>query len=119
MFNLSSQIKYYLYSEPVDMRKSFDGLSGLVTNHMHKNPNDISSAYLFVNKNRNLLKLLHYEGNGITLYYKRLNEGSFSYAKSSQITDHQSCLNLAELVVLLQGLSLSKIIKKRVRNPQK
>ena len=56
MFSLGAA-RYYLYREPADMRKSFDGLCGLVTNHLHQNPSN-GDVYIFLNKPRNRIKLL-------------------------------------------------------------
>ena len=119
MLSLSSHLKYYLYSDPVDMRKSFDSLSGLVSNHLHRNPKQTASVFIFINKHRDKVKLLHYEQGGLVLYYKRLDKGSFSYVAPDKINNNQACLNWAELVVLLQGLSLSRIVKTKANNPQK
>ncbi len=119
MLSLSSNLKYYLYSTPVDMRKSFDGLGGIILDQMHKNPLDSSCVYMFINKNRDKMKLLHWESGGFVLYYKRLERGGFSYVKEAKVESGQVHLNWAELVVLLQGFSLSKISKTQVRYPLK
>src|SRR5690554_7960074 len=77
MFSLGSSHRYYLYRSPVDMRKGFDGLSGLVRNAMGKDPSS-GEVFVFLNRNRNLLKLLHWEEGGFVVYYKRLEKGTFS-----------------------------------------
>lgn len=71
MFTLSSQHRFLLYSQPVDMRKSFDGLSGLIENKLSANPRS-GDVFIFLNKGRDKIKLLHWEGSGYTLYYKRV-----------------------------------------------
>ncbi|MCP4126430.1 MAG: IS66 family insertion sequence element accessory protein TnpB [Gammaproteobacteria bacterium] len=101
------------------MRKSFDGLSGIVTNHLQQNPMHTGRVYLFINKRRDKIKLLHYESGGFVLYYKRLEAGGFSYAKQDGIQAGRSVLSWAEVAVLMQGLSLSKVVHKQVRNPRK
>ena len=57
MFSLDDNCRYWLYNRPVDMRKSFNGLSGIVTNAMG---GDLRSGdvYIFVNASRNMMKLL-------------------------------------------------------------
>lgn len=57
MFNLGSSHSYYLYSQPTDMRKSFDSLSGLVRTHLKSDPFN-GQVYVFINKQRNRIKLL-------------------------------------------------------------
>lgn len=58
------------------MRKGFDGLCGLVHDKMDMNPMD-GSVYLFINRQRNRMKMLVWEMGGFVLYYKRLEQGTF------------------------------------------
>jgi len=58
------------------MRKSFDSLRGLVINDLDQNP-DNGTVYIFINKVRNKVKLLHWQSGGFMLYYKRLESGTF------------------------------------------
>ena len=76
MFTLSTSQRYHLYSQPTDMRKSFDGLSGVIRNILERNPCS-GDVFIFINRSRNKIKLLHWQGIGFTLYYKRLEEGTF------------------------------------------
>ena len=74
MFSLGSSHRYYLYGEPTDMRKSFDGLAGLVRSKLHL-PLTTGQVFVFINKRRDRVKLLHWEAGGFVLYYKRLEQG--------------------------------------------
>ena len=56
------------------MRKSFDALSGLVRNELQREPTS-GEVYVFVNRSRTCIKLLHWESGGFVLYYKRLEQG--------------------------------------------
>ena len=76
MFSLEREFRYWLYSEPTDMRKSFHTLSGLVRNRMGGNPRN-GDVYIFMNKRRNRIKLLHYETGGMVIYAKMLDRGTF------------------------------------------
>ena len=76
MFTLSSSNSFHLYSQPTDMRKSFDGLSGLIQNTLGSNPCN-GSVFIFINRRRDKIKLLHWQGISFTLYYKRLEQGTF------------------------------------------
>ena len=60
MFSLNDSMRYLLYSEPTDMRKSYHTLSGLVTNNMGLNVRN-GDVFIFINKARNRVKLLHME----------------------------------------------------------
>ena len=59
------------------MRKSFDGLSGIVRSDLNRNPTS-GDVFIFLNKRRNQIKLLHWERGGFVLYYKRLEKGTFT-----------------------------------------
>lgn len=74
MFNLDSGIKYWLYNKPVDMRKSFNGLSGIVTNGMCASLRS-GDVYIFINASRNMMKMLRQEEGGLVLYAVRLDMG--------------------------------------------
>jgi transposase len=76
MLHLSATCKYYLCRTPVDMRKGFDSLSGMVTNQMGLSV--LSGAlFIFFNKNHNQVKLLLWEGDGFSIYYKCLEKGTY------------------------------------------
>ena len=76
MFPIATNQKYFLYREPTDMRKSFDGLSGLIKNELKADPLD-GAVYIFINKRRNQIKLLVWDRTGFVIYYKRLERGTF------------------------------------------
>lgn len=88
----------YLYSGPVDMRRSFDGLSALVETAF---PGQLltGSIFVFVNRRRNLLKLLYWDTDGLAQWYKRLESGTFKVAP-----DGKSELSRREFVLLLEGI---------------
>lgn len=112
MFTLSSTNSFHLYSQPTDMRKSFDGLSGLIQNNLESNPCN-GDVFIFINKRRDKIKLLHWQGISFTLYYKRLEEGTFEVP----IYDPEVgsvVLNYTQIVMLVDGLTI-KNIKKRKR----
>ncbi|MBK9291935.1 MAG: IS66 family insertion sequence element accessory protein TnpB [Bacteroidetes bacterium] len=81
MFSITSA-RYFLYLEPTDMRKSFDGLCGLVTSKLGQNPMS-GDLYIFINKPRNCIKMLRWEPGGFVLFYKRLEQGRLQLPKQS------------------------------------
>lgn len=107
MFNLTSSQRYFLCNEATDMRKGFDGLSGLVRTHFQADPMN-GSVYVFLNKNRNLIKLLHWEHGGFTLYYKRLEKGQFERPSLEQ----SPLISWTTLMMIVEGISLSHVYKK-------
>ena len=104
MFSLGSSHRYYLYQKGVDMRKGFDGLAGIVRNTVDKDPTS-GEVYVFLNRNRNLIKLLHWEHGGFVVYYKRLEKGTF--APPATGAESQS-IRWPELVMMIEGIQVEK-----------
>ena len=111
MFALTASHSYYLYPLPTDMRKSFDGLSGIVKHTLDRNPLS-GEVFIFINRKRNRIKLLHWQGNAFVLYYKRLEEGTFEIPgyDSSVVS---IILNYPQLVMLIDGLSIRNLHKRK------
>lgn len=79
---LTASINYYFHNELVDMRKSYDGLSGIVVEEFGRYPLN-GEAFVFIGKKKNISKILHREGNGLTLYCRRLDKGCFQMPEIS------------------------------------
>lgn len=92
------------------MRKGFNGLSGIVVNELGKSPID-GNVYVFINKNRNQMKLLHWEHGGLVLYQKRLERGRFSIPN---LANNSGVINWPDLVLIVEGIEISNI-KRKVR----
>jgi transposase len=104
MFSLGSSHRYFLYGGPVDMRKGFDGLSGLVRNILDKEPSS-GEVYIFLNRNRTLIKLLHWERGGFVIYCKRLEKGTFT--PPSRVSG-SGTVHWPELVLMIEGIEIKK-----------
>ncbi len=111
MFGLSEHHRYYLYRGIADMRKGFNGLSGIVSNSMSSNPMD-GSVYLFVNRRRDKLKILVWNQGGFVLYYKRLEQGTFELPGSRQ-EGMKLQMSWETLVLMVRGIRLEKIKRKK------
>jgi transposase len=77
MFSLTPSMRYYLYSCPTDMRRSFYTLSGMVTNQMGRNVQD-GDVFIFINRTCTVMKVLHMECGGLAIYHLRLESGTFT-----------------------------------------
>lgn len=110
MFNLGSSHTYYFYREATDMRKSFDSLSGLVRSGMGANPFN-GSVYIFMNKQRNRIKLLHWEMGGFTLYYKRLEKGRFELP---DLHETKGKILWSDLMLIVEGINLKDVRRKKL-----
>lgn len=111
MFTLGAELKFQLYSQATDMRKSFDSLSGLVKNKLGESPTN-GDVFVFINKSRNKIKLLHWSGGGFTLYYKRLEKGTFEFFGYDLKTGSYQ-LNYTQMVMLVDGISIKNIHQKK------
>lgn len=80
MLNFTSALKVYVAVEPQDMRKSFNGLASLAQDYLKEDPRD-GALFLFTNKRRNLLKILFWDGTGLWVACKRLEQGRFSWLR--------------------------------------
>jgi transposase len=100
MFSLGSSQQYFLYQGHCDMRKSFDGLCGLVTTELKRKATS-GEVFIFVNRQRTHIKLLHWEHGGFVLYYKRLESGTFPLPKKQQ-------LSWSDLVLMIEGIQVQK-----------
>lgn len=118
LLTLSDRRNYHLYRKETDMRKGFNLLCGIVVNELGRQVMG-GDAFIFINKPRTHLKLLVYEQGGFTIFYRRLEKGSFEVpafdldARSMQITSDQ-------LHFLLKGISLKEIkYRKRYQHASK
>jgi len=80
------------------MRKSFDGLCGLVAAELKRNATS-GEVFIFLNRQRSHIKLLHWESGGFVLYYKRLEEGTFPLPAKQELT-------WADLVLMIEGIEV-------------
>jgi transposase len=76
LFSVQETVNYYLYRKPVKMSKSFDSLAALVRTELDR---DIvnGDVFIFLNRHRTMIKVLVYEKKGFSIFYRRLDEGSF------------------------------------------
>lgn len=116
MLPVSSSSTFYLYNGPADMRKSFDGLCGLVSTQMKADVLN-GSVYLFINRRRDRIKMLVWDPNGFWLIYKRLEQGRLQWPKSK--SGEQSIeISYELLVMLIEGVDINYIRrKKRYKRP--
>ena len=116
MFSLNGSGKFYVYGAAVDMRKSFDGLCGLVRGALGADPLN-GDVYLFLNRRRDRIKLLVWDRNGFWIFYKRLEKGTFQVLSSWQ-RKKRIQLPFEELLMLLEGVDLSLVKRRRWYNYQ-
>ncbi len=89
------------------MRKSFDGLCGLVISVVQRQPTS-GEVFVFLNRSRTHIKLLHWEHGGFVLYYKRLEQGTFGTPALKK-----GELSWSDLILLVEGVQIVKSIQKK------
>jgi len=111
MFALTNQNIFYLYRNATDMRMGLDSLCGIVQNELNRNPAS-GDVFIFINKPRNRVKLLHWERGGYLLYYKRLETGTFDLPEFDSMTK-DFCIAWHQLVMLIEGISFKNLKTKK------
>jgi transposase len=107
---LTAATRIYLYRAPCDMRKSFDGLCGVVRSELGADPLS-GSLFVFVNRRRNMVKLLYWDRDGLALWYKRLERGCFRLPPSSST---QARIDRLQLTLLLEGVVPKKVSRRYI-----
>ena len=105
MISFTGALKVYLAVEPQDLRKNFNGLAALVSDHLQGDPYQ-GALYVFVNRRRTRLKILFWDGTGLWVACKRLEEGQFSWPKPSREGQRRLSLTPEALAMLTDGLDL-------------
>ena len=116
MMHLPASVRVYLCTSACDMRKSFDGLHALVTQSMEL---DAFAGHLFVfaNRRRDRIKILYWDRDGLAIWYKRLEIGSFQIpANSTEAVSIE--MTATQLSLILSGIDLgSARQRKRYHRP--
>ena len=108
MLALTAATRIYLYRPPCDMRKSFDGLCGLIRSELDEDPLS-GSLFVFCNRRRNMVKLLYWDWDGFAIWYKRLERGTFNL---SHILASNGRIDRVQLSLLLEGVVPKKVNKR-------
>jgi transposase len=109
MFSFPHQTKVYLAVAAVDMRKSFNGLWAEASEQLREDPFS-GALFVFANKRRDRIKILYWDGSGVWVFAKRLEEGRFSWPSGSDAC--KLSLTPQALGMLLEGIDLKKGCKK-------
>jgi transposase len=109
MLAVHSQVRIFVFSHSTDMRKSFHGLSGLVAQHFG---DELLSGHLFLffNRRRDHLKILYFDRDGLAIWYKRLEAGTFQLPASTEDTFQ---IDQTDLSLLLSGIDLASAKRRK------
>ena len=113
--HLSGAVRIFVCTKPADMRKSFDGLVGMVHEFLGQDPLS-GHLFLFLNRRRDRVKILFWERDGLVIWYKRLEAGTFQLPR--EVHPDGVELQPAQLAMILSGIDLSTARqRKRFRRP--
>lgn len=105
MLALAGSARIFLYQQALDLRKGFDGLYAAVDELFSQLPTT-GAYFVFLNRRRNRMKVLYWDGDGLVIWYKRLEKGSFPRRKCQE-----AMIDRREFLMMLEG-----IIPKRLQN---
>ena len=111
MINVANGTRIYLATGATDMRRGFDGLQGQVSDVLKLDPLS-GHLFLFFNRRRDRLKILYWDQDGLALWYKRLESGTFQVPSFEEGQTHIR-IRSHELMMLLRGIDLNSKRRKR------
>jgi hypothetical protein len=108
---LSAAVRVFLCTKPTDMRKGFDGLFSMVQEFLGQDPLS-GHLFLFLNRRRDRVKVLFWERDGLVIWYKRLEAGTFQKLDPAASVDHKSGqagleLSATDLALLMSGIDVT------------
>jgi len=111
MLNFSHRTRVFLFTEPVDMRKSFRGLCQLAESVLEEDPAS-GHWFAFINRRRDRLKLLGWDGQGFWIWYKRLESGVFERPAAGR-DQVQIEIDVTQLSMIINGIDLRSAKRRR------
>jgi transposase len=98
MLALAGNVRIFLHSAPTDLRKGFEGLCGAIQNAFTEVPTN-GAYFVFLNHRRDRMKVLYWDADGLAIWYKRLEKGSFPRPSTDKIL-----LDRRDFFMLLEGV---------------
>ena len=114
MISVPPGIRILVATKPVDFRRGADSLAALVREQLQHDPFS-GTLFIFRSKRADRLKLLAWDGSGLMLVWKRLEQGAFRWPP---ISDGVMRLSASQLAALVDGLDWTRLQARDVRRPQ-
>lgn len=105
IITLPESLNVYVCLEPTDMRKSFDSLARLVEQIICKEPLS-GNLFVFINKRRNMIKILFWDRTGFCQHYKRLESGNITLPRIQDGDNRSLAINNEQLRLILDGIDV-------------
>jgi len=103
MLSLTGNPRIFLYKKPMNMRKSFEGLSAMVEKEFSI-PLTSGAFFVFLNRRKDRMKILYWDSDGLAIWAKRLEKGRFSNKATEK-----TCMNRREFFLLLEGVTPKRL----------
>ena len=111
MIALTADTRIFIAAGATDMRKGFDGLCGLIAGVLDQDPLS-GHLFLFVNRRRDKLKVLYWDGDGLAIWYRRLEQGTFQVPEFGPDTSGAE-IRSDDLVMMLRGVDYSSVKRRK------
>jgi transposase len=111
MLNIAANTRIFIALGATDMRKEFDGLSAVVIGKLQRDPLS-GHLFLFVNRRCDKLKILYWDGDGLAIWYRRLEQGTFQMPKLQEDLCSVE-IRSDELTMLIRGIDYSNVKRRR------
>ena len=109
MLSISSQVRIFLARDPVDMRKSFNGLIGLTESVLQQDPLS-GHLFAFINRRRDRIKLLYWSGVGFAIWYQQLEKGRYQLPNVADADARDGIeISVSQLSLILDGIDLASV----------
>jgi transposase len=112
VLSLPAHLRVFAATAPTDMRKSFSGLVGLVEKELGRQV-EAGGLFLFFSRRRNAVKVLFFTGDGLAIFYRRLERGTFELPRIADAGAKGIELKASELTLILEGIELSSVKHRR------
>jgi transposase len=118
MLSLLPTTRVYAYVKPADMRKSFAGLVGIVEQELGQQV-EAGGLFLFFNRRHNSVKVLFFTGDGLAIFYRRLERGTFELPRAAADTNVTGAntagveIKLSDLALILEGIELASVKRRK------
>lgn len=116
MLILPTHVRVFAATAPADMRKSFAGLVGLVEKELGQQV-EAGGLFLFFSRRRNAVKVLFFTGDGLAIFYRRLERGTFELPQATAADVKGIELKRSELTLILEGIDLASVKRRRRWSP--
>jgi transposase len=110
MLRFPASVRIFLCLEPADMRRSFDGLSGIVRSIIRESPT-CGHLFVFRNKRRDRVKILWWDRDGFAIFYKRLEKGTFHFPASGDRGGQRCEVDQRDFAMILEGFEQNNLRK--------